>query len=96
MRPRSGNSRLPRTRGPAIVGQHEGFVKIVTDAKSTDNLGVHIIGPNATESIAESVRGAGDGAYGGGAGEHYSRRTPIVRGDAGRLLMPVFGMAINA
>jgi dihydrolipoamide dehydrogenase len=39
----------------SIVGQHEGFIKIVTDAKYGEILGVHIIGPNATEMIAESV-----------------------------------------
>jgi dihydrolipoamide dehydrogenase len=39
----------------SIVGQHEGFVKIVTDARYGEILGVHIIGPNATELIAESV-----------------------------------------
>ena len=39
----------------SIVGQHEGFVKIVTDAKYGEILGVHIIGPSATELIAESV-----------------------------------------
>jgi dihydrolipoamide dehydrogenase len=39
----------------SIVGQHEGFVKIVSDAKYGEILGVHIIGPNATEMIAESV-----------------------------------------
>ena len=33
----------------SIVGQHEGFVKIVTDTKYGEILGVHIIGPNATE-----------------------------------------------
>jgi dihydrolipoyl dehydrogenase len=39
----------------SIVGQHEGFIKIVSDAKHGEILGVHIIGPNATELIAESV-----------------------------------------
>ncbi len=39
----------------SIVGQHEGFIKIVADAKYGEILGVHIIGPNATELIAESV-----------------------------------------
>jgi dihydrolipoamide dehydrogenase len=39
----------------SIVGSHEGFVKIVTDAKHVEILGVHIIGPTATELIAESV-----------------------------------------
>jgi len=39
----------------SIVGAHDGFVKIVTDAKHGEILGVHIIGHNATELIAESV-----------------------------------------
>jgi dihydrolipoamide dehydrogenase len=39
----------------SIVGSHEGFIKIVSDAKYGEILGVHIIGPNATELIAESV-----------------------------------------
>ncbi|MFB3812864.1 MAG: dihydrolipoyl dehydrogenase [Terriglobales bacterium] len=39
----------------SIVGQHEGFIKIVSDAKYGQVLGVHIIGPSATELIAESV-----------------------------------------
>jgi len=39
----------------SIVGQHEGFVKIVSDAKYGEILGVHIIGPTATELIAEAV-----------------------------------------
>ena len=39
----------------SIVGSHDGFVKIVTDTKHGEILGVHIIGPTATELIAESV-----------------------------------------
>ena len=39
----------------SIVGSHEGFVKIVEDSKYGEILGVHIIGPTATELIAESV-----------------------------------------
>jgi dihydrolipoamide dehydrogenase len=39
----------------SIVGEHEGFVKIVSDAKYGEILGVHIIGPQATELIAEAV-----------------------------------------
>jgi dihydrolipoamide dehydrogenase len=38
-----------------IVGSHDGFVKIVSDAKYGEILGVHIIGPQATELIAEAV-----------------------------------------
>jgi dihydrolipoamide dehydrogenase len=39
----------------SIVGSHEGFVKIVADSKYGEILGVHIIGPQATELIAEAV-----------------------------------------
>lgn len=39
----------------AIVGQTEGFVKIVAGARYDEILGVHIIGPKATELIAEAV-----------------------------------------
>jgi dihydrolipoamide dehydrogenase len=39
----------------SIVGQHDGFIKIVSDADQGEILGVHIIGPQATELIAEAV-----------------------------------------
>jgi dihydrolipoamide dehydrogenase len=39
----------------SIVGQHEGFIKIISDADYGEILGVHIIGPQATELIAEAV-----------------------------------------
>jgi dihydrolipoyl dehydrogenase len=37
-----------------IIGEEEGFVKIVADKKYDEILGVHIIGPHATELIAEA------------------------------------------
>jgi dihydrolipoamide dehydrogenase len=39
----------------SIVGEHEGFIKVVSDAQYGEILGVHIIGPQATELIAEAV-----------------------------------------
>jgi len=39
----------------SIVDSHEGFIKVVADAKHGEILGVHIIGPQATELIAEAV-----------------------------------------
>ena len=38
-----------------ILDTHDGFVKVVSDAKYGEILGVHIIGPFATEIIAECV-----------------------------------------
>lgn len=42
-----------------ILGQHEGFVKVVAEAKYGEVLGVHAIGPLATEIIAEPVAALG-------------------------------------
>jgi dihydrolipoamide dehydrogenase len=38
----------------SILGQRNGFVKIVADKKYDEVLGIHIIGPRATELIAEA------------------------------------------
>jgi dihydrolipoamide dehydrogenase len=37
-----------------ILGEEEGFVKVVSETKYDELLGVHIIGPHATELIAEA------------------------------------------
>ena len=47
--PFAGNSRA------TILGHHEGFIKVVADEKFGEILGVHIIGPEAFELIAEAV-----------------------------------------
>ena len=47
--PFAGNSKA------TIVGNHDGFVKIVSDAKYGEILGVHILGPQATELVSEAV-----------------------------------------
>jgi dihydrolipoamide dehydrogenase len=38
-----------------ILDAHDGFIKVVADAKYGEILGVHIIGPQATELISEAV-----------------------------------------
>ncbi len=47
--PFAGNSKA------TIVDSHDGFVKIVADAQYGEILGVHIIGPQATELVAEAI-----------------------------------------
>jgi len=42
-----------------ILGQHEGFIKVVAEAKYGEILGVHAIGPLATEIVAEPVAALG-------------------------------------
>jgi len=39
----------------SILGQHEGFIKVVAEEQYGEVLGVHIIGPQATEVVAEAV-----------------------------------------
>jgi dihydrolipoamide dehydrogenase len=39
----------------SILGQHDGFIKVVSEETYGEILGVHIIGPYATEIIAEAV-----------------------------------------
>ena len=40
-----------------IGGEYEGFVKVIANADTNDTLGVHIIGPHATDLIAEASLG---------------------------------------
>jgi dihydrolipoamide dehydrogenase len=51
--PFMGNSKA------TILGHHEGFIKVVAEAKYGEILGVHVIGPLATEIIAEPVAALG-------------------------------------
>jgi dihydrolipoamide dehydrogenase len=39
----------------SIIGSHDGFVKVVAEATHGEVLGVHIVGPHATELVAEAV-----------------------------------------
>ncbi len=40
-----------------IGGEYEGFAKVIADADTNDTLGVHIVGPHATDLIAEASLG---------------------------------------
>ncbi len=39
---------------PRIIGHDNGFVKVVSDAKYDEVLGIHMVGPHATDLIAEA------------------------------------------
>ena len=41
-----------------IGGEYEGFAKVIADKDTDDTLGVHIVGPHATDLIAEASRSA--------------------------------------
>jgi dihydrolipoamide dehydrogenase len=40
-----------------ILGEYEGFAKVIADKATNDTLGIHIVGPHATDLIAEASLG---------------------------------------
>jgi len=52
-----GRFPFPNLAKPRIVGQDFGLVKVVADARYDEVLGVHMVGPHATDLIAEACLG---------------------------------------
>ncbi len=79
----------------SIIGSHEGFIKIVADEQYGEILGVHIIGPDATEMISEAVavmklEGTIDDLM------FTIHAHPTLYEAMGDAFASVYGMAINA
>lgn len=78
-----------------ILGRHDGFVKVVADEKFGEILGVHIIGPEAFELIAEAVA-----AMEAEATVETMMQTihahPTLYEAMGEAFNNVYGLAINA
>ena len=78
-----------------ILGSHDGFVKIVCDEQYGEILGVHIIGPQAYELIAEAVA-----AMEAEATVETMMSTihahPTIYEAIGEAFQNVYGLAINA
>ena len=72
-------SALGRAR---MANETEGFVKIVADRKYDEVLGMHVIGPRATELVAEAVLAA-PRVHGRGARAHDPRASHDVGGGRG-------------
>ena len=84
-----GNSRA------SILGRHDGFVKVVADEETEEILGVHIIGPQATEMISEAVVAMTSEA----TVESITRTIhshPTLSEAVQEAFHDVYGMAINA
>jgi dihydrolipoamide dehydrogenase len=79
----------------SILGHHDGFVKVVADERFGEILGVHIIGPAATDIIAEAVA-----ALESEATVETLMNTihphPTVSEAMGEAFNAVYGLAINA
>ena len=77
-----------------IGGEYEGFAKVIADADTNDTLGVHIIGPHATDLIAEASLGfeleATPWEIGGATHAH-----PTLSEIIGEAAMAVDGQSLN-
>ena len=77
-----------------IGGEYEGFAKVIADAETNDTLGVHIIGPHATDLIAEASLGfdleATPWEIGGATHPH-----PTLSEVIGEAAMAVDGRSLN-
>ncbi len=78
-----------------IVGETEGFAKVIADAATDEVLGVHLVGPNVTELIAETALGMTleATAWEIGAATHPH---PTLAEAVGEAALAVAGRQINA
>jgi len=79
----------------SILGHHDGFVKVVTEEKYGEILGVHIIGPHAYELIAEAVT-AMEAEATVETMVHTIHAHPTLYEAVGEAFNSVYGLAINA
>jgi dihydrolipoamide dehydrogenase len=78
-----------------ILGSHDGFVKVVSDEKHGEVLGVHIIGPEAFELIGEGVL-AMEAEATVDTVIHTIHAHPTIYEAVGEAFNAVYGQAINA
>jgi dihydrolipoamide dehydrogenase len=78
-----------------ILNSHDGFVKVVADAKHGEILGVHIIGPQAYEMISEAVT-AMEAEATVETMMHTIHAHPTLYEAMGEAFQNVYGLAINA
>jgi dihydrolipoamide dehydrogenase len=92
---RKGSFNFAADAKAVIVGETEGFAKVIADAASDEVLGVHMIGPGVTDLIAEAALGMSleATAWEIGAATHPHPTLAEVLGEAA---MAVAGRQINA
>ena len=78
-----------------ILGAHDGFVKVVADERHGEILGVHIIGPEAFEILAEAVT-AMEAEATVETLMHTIHAHPTLYEAMGEAFNNVYGLAINA
>jgi len=85
---------MPNSKA-SILGQHDGFVKVVTDETYGEILGVHIIGPHAYELIGEATV-AIEAEATVDTMRHTIHAHPTLYEAIGEAFHAVYGQAINA
>jgi dihydrolipoamide dehydrogenase len=78
-----------------ILGNHDGFVKVVADERHGEILGVHIIGPQAFELLGEAVA-AIEAEATVETMMHTIHAHPTLYEAMGEAFNNVYGLAINA
>jgi dihydrolipoamide dehydrogenase len=78
----------------SILGENEGFVKIVCDNKYKEILGVHMIGPHVTELVAEATAAIGLEATAGDL-SHIIHAHPTVSEGIMEAAHAIYGAAIH-
>jgi dihydrolipoamide dehydrogenase len=78
----------------SILGQHDGFVKVVAEEEYGEVLGVHIIGPQAYELISEGVL-AMEAEATVETVMHTIHAHPTIYEAVGEAFNAVYGLAIN-
>jgi dihydrolipoamide dehydrogenase len=78
-----------------IVGEPYGFIKIVADKQYGEILGIHIIGPKATELVASSLALLG-GEYTVDELIHTMYPHPTLNEAFPEAARAVYGLALNA
>ena len=92
---KKGQFNFAATAKAVIVGETEGFAKVIADAATDEVLGVHLIGPAVTDLIAEAALGMTleASAWEIGAATHPH---PTLSEAVGEAAMAVAGRQINA
>ena len=92
---KTGKSSFRGNSKASILGRHDGFVKVVADEETEEILGVHIIGPQATEIISEAVVAMSSEATVGSITRTIHSH-PTLSEAVQEAFHDVYGMAINA
>jgi dihydrolipoamide dehydrogenase len=92
---RTGKFSFGANSKASILGAHSGFVKVVAEERTGEILGAHIIGPSATELIAEMVTAIESEATVESMMSTIHAH-PTLAEAAGEAFNAVYGLTINA